>query len=87
MPKLVWIAVIVLILAVPTATSTQASTHPIGDCPDQFALHPAPDHDDHHGHQHVGTATDRNGDGWICAKHISADGHIHVHTDNNRPLS
>jgi hypothetical protein len=34
----------------------------------------------------VGNDRDFNGDGWICGKHVSNDGSVHVHIDNNRPL-
>ena len=83
MPKLIWTALLVLFLTVTSVASTLASTPLKGGCPDGFALHAAHDHDEHHGHQHVGTDTDRNGDGWICAKHVSDEGDIHVHIDNN----
>lgn len=65
-----------------------ASSHPESSCPDGFSPHPAGHHSgqNHHGdHKHVGTDIDRNGDGWICAKHVGVEGSIHVHTDNNRP--
>lgn len=63
-----------------------ASEDPVGRCPGNFELHPAMQHDDEHGHQHVGTHEDRNGDGWICVKHVGPDDNIHVHTDNNAAL-
>ncbi len=56
---------------------------PVGDCPNGFHLHATMDHHDGEAHQHVGTDDDQNGDGFICAKHVSADGSIHVHIDNN----
>jgi hypothetical protein len=34
----------------------------------------------------VGNDTDRNGDGWICARHVTPNGSVHVHTDNNVPF-
>ena len=46
----------------------------------------AMEHDGEHMHQHVGTDTDFNGDGWICVKMVSVDSNIHVHVDNNLPL-
>lgn len=69
---------VVAVMALPVEASD-----PIGGCPDGFSLHPAMDHDDHHGdHLRVGTDTDSNGDGWICARHVAQDGTIHVHIDN-----
>lgn len=55
-----------------------------GACPNGFHLHDASEGHEHgdHGHRHVGTAVDRNGDGWICVEHVSKDGSIHVHIDN-----
>lgn len=55
-----------------------------GACPNGFHGHKAGEGHEHggHGHLHVGTAVDRNGDGWICVKHVSNDGDIHVHIDN-----
>jgi len=44
----------------------------------------AMEHDMHH-HQHVGTDTDLNGDGFICMKPVTLDENIHVHVDNNLP--
>lgn len=55
-----------------------------GACPNGFDLHEASEGHEHgdHGHRHVGTAVDRNGDGCICVEHVSKDGSIHVHIDN-----
>jgi len=83
--RLVLSALISLMLALTGTASVSASPEPLGGCPDHFELHPVMPHDDHHGHQHVGSDTDRNGDGWLCVKHVAADGHIHVHIDNNVP--
>jgi hypothetical protein len=60
---------------------------PVAGCQNKFHLHMA--HDHHHDggdHQHVGNDTDRNGDGWICARHVTPNGSVHVHTDNNVPF-
>jgi hypothetical protein len=59
---------------------------PIKGCPKPFELHHAADHDQGHEgeHRHIGSNTDRNGDGYICVKHISDDKHLHI--DNNVPL-
>ncbi len=70
-------------------TSTVLADHgePIKGCPNPtFELHHAPDHDEGHEghHRHIGSNTDRNGDGYICVKHISTDKHLHI--DNNTPL-
>jgi hypothetical protein len=55
-----------------------------GDCQPDFMLHMAHEHDEHHaGHMHVGTDADRNGDGYICVKHVTPFEKIHVHIDNN----
>jgi hypothetical protein len=82
MSRLVSIAALVLSLALTSAPTAWADTQPVGGCPNTFDLHRAADHDEHHEHKHVGTATDHNGDGWICVKHL-ANGKIHVHVDNN----
>ena len=77
---------VLLVLLFAGNVSVHAQNEPIGGCPDSFELHPAMPHDDHHGHLHVGTDTDANADGWLCMKHVSVNGHIHVHIDNNIPL-
>jgi len=87
MKRLVLRALVSLMLALTVTSGVSADTPPVGGCPDQFVLHPAMQHDDHHGHQLVGSDTDRNGDGLLCVKHVSADGHIHVHIDNTVPSS
>ncbi|HLD92747.1 MAG TPA: hypothetical protein VI703_00895 [Anaerolineales bacterium] len=57
-------------------------SEPIAGCPNGFQLHLVADHHDGEMHFHVGTDDDQNGDGWICAQHVSADGNIHLHIDN-----
>jgi hypothetical protein len=86
MRKLYFIAFLVLLLSLSAIAIASASDDPIGGCPDDFHLHQAADHDEHHGpHRHVGSDTDFNDDGWICVKH-AADESIHVHIDNKKPL-
>ena len=53
---------------------------PVAGCAPPFELHHVMDHDNHH-HRHIGSDTDRNGDGYLCVMHISADKHLHI--DNN----
>lgn len=72
---------LLLQFAVPVAFAADASA---GNCAPGFTLEMAMDHDVHH-HQHVGTDTDRNGDDWICMKHVTPGEKIHVHVDNNLP--
>ena len=59
-----------------------AQSDPIAGCPTGFHLHEVGDQHDGETHLHVGTAADQNGNGWICAKHVSVDGSVHVHNDN-----
>jgi hypothetical protein len=61
-----------------------AADEPAGGCAPGFTLEMAMDHDDHH-HRHVGTDSDKNGDGYICMKPATPSGKIHVHVDNNVP--
>ncbi len=80
---------VVLMLATLVSLNTGAAAladhgEPIGGCPKPFGEpHHAHPHDLHH-ERHIGTDTDRNGDGYICVKHISPDKHLHI--DNNVPL-
>ena len=78
--------VMLLSLGIVPAASTDPSELRKG-CPNpSFELHHAADHDQGHEgeHRHIGSNTDRNGDGYICVKHISDDKHLHI--DNNVPL-
>lgn len=63
-----------------------AAGEPVARCPEGFHLHTIDDGDPEHGeHRHVGLsmeAVDRNGNGWICVKHVTPDGGIHVHIDD-----
>ncbi len=84
-------AFVATILVVGISTPSIAMTpsgDPVGTCPTPFQLQPAHDHNDEadYPHKHVGTDTDKNGDGWICVKHVGKGDKIHVHTDNNLPL-
>lgn len=82
MKKLMFALLLVILIsqfAVPVAL---AANEPAGGCPSGFERTMAMDHDEHH-HQHVGTDADRNGDGWICMKHVRPE--IHLHRDNNLP--
>ena len=93
--KYFWSAlVVVALIALATARLAQAHDgEPMYGCPDNFELHMAhmdpmsSMHDmDHH---HVGLdmeVADKNGDGWICMKHVGDDGYNHVHIDNNFPF-
>jgi hypothetical protein len=59
---------------------------PRAGCPDGFELHHM--HmmgDADHMHHHIGNDADRNGDGFLCVKHVGKDGNNHVHIDNNVP--
>jgi hypothetical protein len=83
--------VAITILALGTVGLAYAHEgEPMYGCPDNFELHMADMDDmgdmDHH---HVGLdmeVADKNGDGWICMKPVGADGHNHVHIDNNFPF-
>lgn len=78
--KLVFVLVLAVLLSQFTVSTIQAGSN----CPPGFEPEPAMHRDDHH-HQHVGTSTDQNEDDTICVKHITSDGSIHVHIDNNLP--
>jgi hypothetical protein len=89
MKKRFVVLLLVSLLVLTTASLALASGgQPQGGCPDNFHPHMAMDHE--HGgdgqHLHVGNDKDFNGDGYICGKHVSADGSVHVHIDNNVPL-
>lgn len=82
--KLILALALVLLLS-QFAVSAALAAEPVGNCAPGFTLMMAMDHDGEHHHQHVGTDTDRNGDGWICMKPVTPTGKIHVHVDNNLP--
>ena len=75
------VAVLAAQFAVPTVL---AAEEPAGSCPPGFMLEEVMPHNEHH-HQHVGTSADQNGDGFVCMKHVTLDGSIHVHVDNRLP--
>ncbi|HEX6385656.1 MAG TPA: hypothetical protein VF177_13380 [Anaerolineae bacterium] len=84
-------AVVLLTLLLTLAVVSLAVAgggQPQGGCPDGFTLHMVMDHTHPDGgkHHHAGTDNDRNGDGWICGKHVSTSENVHVHIDNNTPL-
>lgn len=81
------LAVVLLTLLLTLAVVSFAAAddgQPQDGCPDGFTLHMVmdPSHRDDGQHHHVGTDIDRNGDGRICGKHVSASGDVHVHIDN-----
>lgn len=78
---------VTFVLALSMVTFVAASEgEPQGGCPDNFQLQMVMDHPHEGHHHHVGNDQDLNGDGWICGKHVSANGNVHVHIDNNIPL-
>ncbi len=79
------VVAVAFVLLVALAAPVLAQSDPIAGCPDGFHLHETAHHHDGEAHFHVGTAADQNGDGWICALHVSVDGSIHVHIDNAVP--
>lgn len=63
---------------------------PVGGCPDGFQLHAMADMQGDPGaadHRHIGNLADQNGDGFLCMKHVGADGTNHVHIDNTIPCA
>lgn len=82
--KLFFTLLLVILLSQFAVVTVFAADEPIGSCAPGFTLMMAMDHDEHH-HQHVGTDTDLNGDGWICMKHVTPDEMVHLHVDNNLP--
>ena len=88
MKKLLFVLLMVSVLVGATIPTVAASGTPVGSCANGFQLHEVMEHNgEHHGeHHHVGNDHDQNGDGFLCVKHVGANGSIHVHTDNNLPL-
>ena len=82
--KLFFALLLVILLSQFAVMNVFAAGEPIGNCAPGFTLMMAMDDDVHH-HQHVGTETDLNGDGWICMKHVTPDEMIHLHVDNYLP--
>lgn len=84
MKKFMFALLLVILVSQFAVPVVLAADEPVGNCAPAFTLELAMDHDVHH-HQHVGTDTDLNGDGWICMQHVTPDEKIHVHVDNNLP--
>lgn len=82
--KLVFALILVTLLSQFAVSAAFAAAEPAGSCAPGFTLMMAIEHDGHH-HQHVGTDTDLNADGYICMRPVTPDGKIHVHVDNNLP--
>lgn len=82
--KLVFALMLVMLVAQFAVPTVLASDESAGSCPPGFMLEEVMPHNEHH-HQHVGTSADKNGDGFICMKHVTPDERIHVHVDNNLP--
>jgi len=82
--KLMFALILVMLISQFAVPAVFAAGEPMGSCPPRFTLEMAMDHNNHH-HRHVGTDTDRNGDGYICMKPVTPSGKIHVHVDNNLP--
>ena len=77
------------LLLVAAASATPATPAAAASCPNGFHLHTLGDGDHEHGeHEHVGVrieTLDRNENGYICVKHVSQSGAIHIHLDDNVP--
>jgi len=88
MKKILLVLVLAALLALLTASLALADVgQPVGSCPAGFHLHPFMHDGEHEGeHIHAGVTEDLNGDGYICAKHITPEGNIHVHMDNYLPV-
>jgi len=85
MRKKLFFALLLVVLLSQFAVSTVfAAGEPVGSCAPGFTLMMTMEENEHH-HQHVGTATDINADGYICMMPVTPDGKIHVHVDNNLP--
>lgn len=82
--KLMFALLLVVLLAQFAVPTVFAANEPQGSCRPGFEVEVAMDHDNHH-HRHVGSDADKNGDGYICVKHVTPSGMIHVHVDNNLP--
>lgn len=86
---LVVLLVVLMTASMAAVVSASPTDAPQGACPAgvEWHLHKVSHHTgDHAGHKHVGNDRDLNGDGYICGKHVGADGNVHVHIDNNVPL-
>jgi len=83
--KLIFALLLVVLLSQFAVLTVFAAGEPVGSCASGFTRMMAMEHDEHH-HQHVGTATDLNADGYICMMPVTPDGKVHVLVDNNLPL-
>lgn len=82
--NLIFALMLVMLISQFAVPVVLAAGEPTGSCAPGFTVELAMEHDMHH-HQHVGTDTDLNGDGFICMKPVTLDEKIHVHVDNNLP--
>jgi len=82
--KLIFALLLVVLLSQFAVSTVFAAGEPLGSCAPGFTRMTAMEHDEHH-HQHVGTDTDFNGDGFICMMPVTPDEKVHVHVDNNLP--
>lgn len=85
---LVFALVCVLLLATAGVVFA-GSDGPVAGCPPRFELHNLADHMDHEHHElPAGKVLDRNGDGYVCVKHVMNNGvMMHAHTDNKVPFN
>jgi hypothetical protein len=86
--RLVMLLLVLVLALISVSLAVAEDGSPVGGCPDGFELHMMMEHGhgEHGQHHHAGNSEDFNGDGYICGKHVSADGTVHVHIDNNVPL-
>lgn len=87
MKKVLLILAVVLMLSVSIISFAAAGGDPVGNCPPNWHMHEAHPSHDGHNHHHVGNDRDLNGDGYICAKHVTSTEKVHVHIDNNIPFN
>lgn len=80
--RLIILVLLVLLLGLFTTGFASAAGIPVGSCPSDFHLHTMGQHHEGHMHMHIGNSYDQNGDGLVCAKHVTPDGSIAVHVDN-----
>lgn len=85
MKRLFVVLVLVTLVSFNTGAAALAEDHqPVNGCPPPpFELHHIHEHDEH-GHRHIGSDTDRNGDGYLCVKPLPGNKHLHI--DNNVPF-
>ena len=93
MKKLFFVLTVVMLLSLGLPFVASAGNDGPRGCPnEEFMLHEVSDHDQHHDgnnhmHRHIGLRVgeiDKNGDGYICVKHLPDNKHLHI--DNNKPL-